>query len=217
VVNNTWDLYPSGTNEFGFINSIVFQNKFYFFHDENPVIFDPETILWSNWTQVPNFSRYSCTVVYKNTLLRFGGGTYGFYRAIYQYDFKNDSWVQLNSSNAPMDLVESSCGVLPNDNIMMMGSTYNGNYHYLVSVYNVTSNNWTFYGSHPEASYGSHIFSFGQQTFTVFDKYVFEFDYNNITFTLQPFSFKKYRSGAFSSVYVPSGMLNSLPNGCRGS
>ena len=72
VVNNTWDLYPSGTTQYGFENSVVFQNKFYFFHYKNPVIFDPETVSWSNWTQVPIFSYYSCTVVYKNTLLRFG-------------------------------------------------------------------------------------------------------------------------------------------------
>jgi len=217
VVNNTWNPYPSGTTQYGFAQSFVFQNKFYFFHPTNPVIFDPEKILWSNWTKVPNYSQYSCTVLYKNTFIRFGGNVNGFYRAIYQYYFQNDSWVQLNTTNAPMDMVESTCGVLPNMNVMIMGSSNDKNFNNYVSVYNVTFNTWAFYGQKQNAVWNSYIFSLGQRTFTVFDKTVYEFDSKNISLTVHPVSFFKDRSNAYSSLYVPSGLLNGFPNGCKGT
>ena len=152
--------------------------------------------------------------MYKNTFLRFGGDVYGFFRSIYEYNVLNNSWVQLNTTSAPMDMEVSTCGVLPNYDIMIMGTRSQSSTS--LSLYNVPSNTWAFLGSPPNVQYTSHIFPFGSRTFIGWSKSVYEFDNKNITFTLQPFSFFKGRGGG-RSVYVPSGMLNSLPKGCKGT
>jgi hypothetical protein len=217
VANNTWNTYPTGAHQYGNMKSIVYRNKFYFFHATNPVIFDPEIVAWYTWPQVPLYSEFSCTVVYKNTLLRIGG-MYETFRTIFQYNgFDNFSWVQLNTSNAPMDMRGSTCGVLPNDNILIIGSSLYSYHFNIFSIYNVASNTWALFGPQSYASVNSHIFSFGQQAFIVLDKAVYEFDYKNINFTLRPFSFFQNRGNAHCSIYVPSGMLNSLPRGCKGT
>ena len=102
VVDSTWNLYPSGVTRYSSVGSIVFKEKFYFFDDKNPVIFNPETLLWSTWPMMPRNQYYSCTVVSKNTLLRFGGDPC--YRCIYQYSSVNESWTEISTSSVPMDM-----------------------------------------------------------------------------------------------------------------
>ena len=59
------------------------------------------------------FSVYSTTVVYKNTIYRF------------YFNASSNLWIQLNST-APMEMYESGCGALPNENILVIGSGYVG-------------------------------------------------------------------------------------------
>jgi hypothetical protein len=212
VANNSWTLFPTGAMQYRTLGSVVINNKFYFFHDTNPSIFDPATNSWTIWPVAPMFSTYSSTVVYKNAIYRFGG--HNARKKVFYFNPSINSWIQLNST-APMEMYESGSGVLPNGNILIVGSGYAGSLTSF-AIYNASADSWLFTGSESFLRSQAVLFTIGKRAFMIIVKSVYEFDYLLNTFTLLTFPTKKNTNIHSGSLIVPSGMLNSFPNGCKG-
>ena len=215
VANDTWNFFASSeTLSFYNYASIAFNGKFYFFSPFQTVVYDPNTNNWTSLPGPPMLDEPFCIVVYKNTLLKFGGDTSC--RCVHQMTTSN-SWTQIPTSTS-FDIYGSACGVLPNDKVLIIGDAGHGLANQnLVTIYNISSNTWEFLGSIPIVDYQSVIVSLRQRTFVmIFNLEVYEFFDTNNTFIKLPISTLNGKVSPVASLNVPSGMLISLPNGCKG-
>ncbi len=214
--NDAWSFFASGGPQLSPRGSLVYNNKLHIFHGENESIFDPEMKAWTTLNIGQLFADTSCTVVYQNTFLVFG--SFSSSSDIYQYHTVNSSWIKLDTSSAPMDFSGSGCGVLPDENILIVGSGSLIKYLTAFAVYNVSSNTWVFSGSQNNLPkfYFINVISIGQRVFVFTDTRVLEFHNNNKTFAYAPFITFKERTGRPAIIKVPAAMLDNLQNGCKG-
>jgi len=209
VSDNIWTAFDG--SQYLTTSSLVCNNKFYFFHETNPSIFDPFTKSWTKWPVVPFFSVYLCAVVHGKSILSFGGFDR---QKVFKYDTVSNSWIQLNST-APINMFASSCGVLPNGNVLIVGS-YAAGYENSYAVYNVLSDAWVFSAKQNYFSSGAFVLSIGHRVFVVSTFTVYEFHYNTNIFSQLPFETLGNRERKGGQLQVPSGIFNSLKISCIG-
>ena len=217
VANDTWTVFSTGNTQFQSRGGVVLSKKFYFFDPTNSSIFDPASNSWTTWPVVPLFSIYSCTVVHGNSIIRFGGYDWSQNRKIFKYGTLNNSWTELNST-APLEIYSSGCGVLPNGNILILGSG-NPAYSNAYAVYNVPSDTWVFYSpsTSPISTRNSPVFSIDQRAYIVSGNNVYEFNYLKNTFKMISLTTLDSKSGHVGLLNVPSGIIDSLQKPCKGT
>jgi N-acetylneuraminic acid mutarotase len=214
--NDTWNFFASGSPQDSPRGSFVYSNKLHVFHGENESVFDPLVKSWTTLHIGKLFADHSCTLVHQNTYMLFGSGFS--YNDIYQYHTVNSSWIKLDSSAAPMGFAHSGCGVLPDGNILIVGSGALLAYYTTFAVYNVPSNTWIFSGSQDNLPpmYYSSVLTIGKKVFVITGTKVFEFNYYNKSIAYLPFQTFKDRSKRPGILKVHAAMFNNHQNGCKG-
>jgi len=180
-----------------------------------PEIFEPMHDTWTNWTK-SDIGRgyYSCLLTWKDSLLLLGGEASR--RVLEQYHISNQSWTTIDTE-APFDVYASGCVVLPNDEILVLGSLI-APYEKSAAVYNVEDNVWT---SVNDSSFnrdftamvvlGKRVFAIGGGPFADTE----EFDYESGTWTtLEPELVMPRR--IHSIIALPADLFQHLPGGCEG-
>ena len=181
----------------------------------NPEVFDPVHNAWSNWTRpIVNRGYHSCLLTWKDSLLLMGGEASR--RTMEQYHISNQTWTAIDTT-IPMDIYGSGCIVLPNDEILVLGS-WETAYEKSAAVYNVEDNEWTtvqdssFHRSFTAfVVLGKRVFATGGGFFAGTE----EFDYESRTWsTLGPELLMPRR--VHSMIGLPADLFQHLSGGCEG-
>ena len=111
--------------------------KIYIAGPTHPEVFDPTTNEWSLWPK-PNASNgdYSCLLSWQDSLILLGGSHTP--RNVEMFQVSSQEWKSLDS-NAPIEIYASGCAVLPNQEILILGSVYGVDKHNAY-IYNVQGN-----------------------------------------------------------------------------
>ena len=115
-----------------------------------------------------------------------------------------------------MQIMDSGCGVLPNGNILI-ASSFSTGYFNTFAIYNATSDDWVYSANQNYFSSGGSVFSIGQRAFVITSFTVYEFHYNNNSFSQLPFPTLGNRMLLGGHLEVPSDMLNIMKIGCKGT
>jgi hypothetical protein len=147
--------------------------------------------------------------------LRFGGDSG--YRDIYKYNVSSDSW-NFIGSNAPMDIYFTGCTLLPDGNVLLVGSMTAANWNSYV-VYNVSGNSWgpTIIGQNKRFS--AVVVNLGSRVLTVYGgqvNVVEEFHWSNKTIEAKGSALLNSREFPPGAIAVPAKLFAHMPLGCLG-
>jgi hypothetical protein len=201
------------TNTHTFFPGSAYQDKLYLAHNLYPDIVDPNSNSVTSWPVLPISGKSGCMVTWKDTFIYFGGEPY--FNTTFQYSHVSNNWTILSSTT---ELKSSSCVVLPNQNVLIAGSSRNSDATRYV-VYNVSSNSWLpkTFGSTPH--YNSVAILLGKRVFTIAGyniNDIEEYHYDNNTVSRKSFKLITARSGTPSAVALPAYLFSHLPQGCVG-
>ena len=189
-------------------------SKIYLAHDTYPEIFDPMTSEWSSWpTSNVVHGYYGCLLSWRDSLIFLGG--YNARKVVEIFDVSSQTWKILDSS-APIDIYKSACVVLPNDEILVAGSSGDGRRSF---IYNVTANKWRRGGDSIFSKKGSSLVVLGSRVFAVgggyYPEVVEEFDLSSETWIVvdTPILFPRR---FHSMISVPAELFSHLAGGCQG-
>ena len=212
----TWSLFATTTMGHS-TRGVAHHGKIYLPDDTKPEVIDIATKTVSTWAIAPSSSEYACFVSWNNYILKFGSNTSPMTRSVYKYNPSNNTWTTLPGTS-PMDLYNSGCTTMPNNNVLITGSGYDGAFFQAYAEFNVTSNTWfpLIYGQiHLYAStpvvLGNRVFVIPPNGPAAVEEYIISnrtisFRAPNIQFT----------TSYPATVAVPADWFSSLPGGCKG-
>ena len=183
--------------------------------DVTPDIFDPVNKTWKTWSLAPKPSQHSCLVALDGYFLRFGG--IGGSRDIYKYNVTSDTWTFIYS-NVTMGFYYCGCSLLPNGNVILVGSWYT-TYSYSYVVYNVSGNSWGQISNGQNSRLSAVVLLLGTRVFTVSGgsvNVVEEFHWSNNTLEIKSFSLINTRTQPPGAIAVPSKLFANMKGGCLG-
>ena len=214
---DTWSVYSSGNYGHGDYPGTVHKHKIYIAGDiYYPEMFDPTTKEWSTWPK-PNspHGKHSCLLAWQDSLILLGG--FNSSRTVEMFQVSSQTWKSLDFS-APMEIFTSGCAVLPNEEILVLGSN-NQAYRKSAFVYNVLENKWqqvedSFYDRALTALIvlGSRVFAVGGYDN---DEIVEEFIYSTRSWVTLDTTVLVGRQ-FHSMISVPAELFAHLPGGCTG-
>jgi len=214
IKTGVWTTIPSITTNYHskFLGSI-YQEKLYLADNQYPDVVDPKSKTVTSWPILPISGQYGCMVTWKNTFIYFGGDPNS--NTVFQYSHVTNHWTTLSSKTS---LSNSGCVVLPNQNVLVAGSSANS-YATRYLVFNVSSNSWLpeTFGSTPH--YQSAVVVLGKRVFSIAGYNVNdieEYYYNNNTVSRKSFKLLTTRKGTPSAVALPAYLFSHLPQGCVG-
>jgi len=152
-------------------------------------------------------------VIWNDAFIYFGGQPN--YDTVLKYSGGTNNWTTLSSLS---DMKEPSCVVLPNQNVLVAGSTRNS-FCKRYAEFNVLGNTWLNKAVGITPHYKSVALLLGQRVFTIAGYYVNdieEYHYNNNTVSTKPFQLLTVRSGTPSAIALPANLFSHLPGGCLG-
>jgi hypothetical protein len=215
--NDSWSIYSTSKFTHAYQPGEIYNDKIYIKDDSNPEVFDPISNSWSSWlAPLKKTGDGACLVAQKDTFLLLGGLSNQ--RGVQTFNHSSNTWQVLNSTNVPMDIYLSGCALLPNDEILVVGSEGTP-YQSSAALYNVQSNTWKALSETPNPRDGTALVTLGKRVFAVDGHYgniVEEFNYN--TFTWSPMEAKliTHRDGHQGVIPLPAEMFQHLPGGCVG-
>jgi hypothetical protein len=117
-----------------------------------------------------------------------------------------------------MDIYLSGCALLPNDEILVVGSE-GSPFKSSMALYNIQSNTWKTLSETPNPRDGTALVTLGKRVFAVDGHYgniVEEFNFN--TFTWIPVGAKliTHRQGHQGVISLNAELFQHLPGGCVG-
>ena len=211
---NNWSSIPSilTREHFNFRGS-TYQEKIYLADNLHPEVIDPASNSVLSWPVVPIPGEYGCMVTWNDSFIYLGGQPN--FNVVLRYSHVTKNWTTLSTST-PMQIGQSSCVVLPNQNILVAGSALSPDYK-TYAVYNVSSNSWPKTTTGFDVHYQSTSVVLSNRVFTIpTSNVVEEYNYNNNTVTVQPFRLATTRTNMPSAIALPAKMFSHLPGGCKG-
>ncbi len=155
----------------------------------------------------------ACSVSWDNVILTFGGVDN--MQGTYKFDPSNDQWTILKLNSPPLNICNSGCVVLPDNNVLIAGANTE---YYTYAVFNVTSSTWVSSGSTQAVlSYsvplimGSRVFIMPKESV----KKVVEYVVSNNTFVPAD-DLVLDRMTFYGAITVPAAWFAHLPGGCQG-
>ena len=216
--NNTWSLYASGYKNGYYTSNAVYKGKIYLSVADSATpqaeVFDPVTLTWTpSWPISPDVSYLGCLVQWEDSFIRFGGD--GNKHEILQYNITLQTWTSLNST-MPRNIYNSGCAVMPNKQILLMGSLP-GYYNY--TVYDVPTNSWPIFSHQNYITYESSVLVLSDRVFILVaagEDVVQEYLYKNDIFSQLPIKLITQRTRYPGVLSVPAKLFSHLPGGCIG-
>ena len=148
-------------------------------------------------------------------MIWFGGSSAK--RTVERFQVSSQTWITLDS-DAPFDINESGCAVLPTEEILIVGSLI-GSYRKSAFIYNVLENEWlqvedSFYDRRGSALVvvGSRVFAVGGDGNATA---VVEFIYSTKSWVSVDATVLVGRS-FHSMISIPAELFAHLPGGCTG-
>jgi len=213
---NTWTIYSEATFTHKDYNGAVYENKIYFTDPQNPEIFDPVNKNWSKWPlPLKPSGSYQCSLTWKDTFLLIGGNSNK--RGVQSFNHSTQIWTELDASSASMDVYVSGCEVLPNQNILVLGSN-TAQFINSSALYNVEENKWTSLGDSNYNRDGTSLVKLGNRVFAIGGSgtdVVEEFipaDNSWIPVDAKPIVPRAYHS----TISVPAHLFAHMEGGCVG-
>jgi hypothetical protein len=218
---NIWTIYSKALFDHQSINANIFQKKIYFADSLNPEVFDPVNNLWSQW---PSFStdygNPQCLVTWHDTFVLLGGARPGDRKRTQRFNHTTQLWTEVDRS-APMDIFMSGCEVLPNQNILIVGSTSPDMHS--AALYNVEENKWMSVGDTQYPRLGTSLVKLGSRVFAIYGTGI-----GRHTDTIEEFIYAQKawipieakliipRVVYHSTLAVPAYMFAHMDGGCEG-
>jgi len=188
----------------------------YFTEAQNPEVFDPVNKNWSKWPlPLKPSGSYQCSLTWKDTFLLIGGRSN--IRGVQSFNHSTQTWTELDASSAPMDVYNSGCEVLPNQNILVLGSG-RAQFSFSSALYNVEENKWTSLGGTNYKRDGTSLVKLGNRVFAIGGlgtDVVEEFipaDNSWIPVDAKPIVPRAYHS----TISVPAHLFAHMEGGCVG-
>ena len=140
-------------------------------------------------------------------------------KTVFQFNHTTQIWTELDASAPPMDVFESGCAVLPNEDILIVGS-YNTPYKASAALYNVKENTWISLGSTTYEREGASIVTLGERVFVTggfdyFGDVIEEFIVKDNTW-VEVGSKLIINRYLHSTLSVPASLFAHLEGGCEG-
>jgi hypothetical protein len=186
---------------------IIYNNKFYIVDQSYPEVYDGATNTWSKWeAPMHDMGLDACTFVWRDSFFLLGQFKYQ------KYSLAMKTWSNLITS-PPSVLYNPSCIVLPNEEVLVVGST---SLPYQALMYNPLTNTWRKlpnltnpYGN--LVKLGSRVFAVGGNTPKVDEFVIATNSWKSVSFpTLQA------HRALGSVLAVPADQFADRPGGCRG-
>jgi hypothetical protein len=198
------------------MRNVVHQGKIYLTDLANPQVFDPATKAWTKWAVSPSPPNGACFVSWKNYILQFGSTSSTHETQIWKYDPTINAWSNVAMSTT-FPLYNSGCVVLPDGNILIVGSGYDAKLFKVYTVYNVTSNSWSPYVYGKMDLYFSLPLLLGNRIFVLAgSNLVEEYVIGNSSVTNSSYPYPYVWSYVPSATAVPAQWFSHLPGGCKG-
>ena len=222
MADDSWSLYSSGQHAHDDYPGVLHESKVYIVDFSNPEVLDTQSNEWSSLPS-PQISHdpMSCLLSWRDSLIligsvvRAGGGEYQY--AVEMFDVASQSWRFLDTS-APLIVHGSGCAVLPNGEIIILGSC-NDPYRNASFIYNVEKNEWRQVGDSSYDRCRTSLVVLGARVFAVGGfknpSAVEEFNAASKSWTLTNSSPIVPRN-SHSMVAVPPHLFADLPGGCSG-
>ena len=87
-------------------------------------------------------------------------------RGVQSFNHSTQTWSELDASSAPMDIWHSGCAVLPDQNVIVLGSIFDS-YSNSSALYNVRDNKWTSFGESNYSRFGTTVVRLGDRVFAI--------------------------------------------------
>jgi len=216
VVSNTWSIYSNTPYRHATMRNVVHQGKIYLTDLANPQVFDPATKAWTKWAVSPSPPNGACFVSWKNYILQFGSTSLPYASQIWKYDPTINAWSTVPIA-AKFPMTTSGCVVLPNGNVLIVGSGYYATLSNMYTEYNVTSNSWSpyVYGKIPQ-TYSLPLL-LGNRVFVLAgSNFVEEYVIANSSVTNSSYPYPFLPNPVPSATAVPALWFSHLPGGCKG-
>jgi hypothetical protein len=214
--NDTWSVYSNSSFTHNLQPGEIFNDKIYIKDDSNPEVFDPVSNSWSSWPAPLNKTGEGpCLVAWKDTFILLGGSLNP--RGVQNFNHSSSTWQVLDSSTVPMDIYLSGCTLLPNDEILVVGSENSDLSS--VTLYNIKENSWEKLSNTPSQRDGTSLVILGTKIFAMdghFNNIIEEFDYNTSSWSPVAAKLITHRGGHQDVIALPAEMFQHLPGGCVG-
>ena len=214
--NDSWKVYSSADHKHDYQPGEVFEKKIYIADDSNPEVFDPATKIWSSWPAPSNPSGWCpCLLAWQDLFILIGGDSN--VRGVQTFNHSSNEWNVLDSSSAPMDVFCSGCVVLPNDDVLVVGSENNDVSS--AAIFNVRSNAWRQLSDTSIERGGTSLVTLGSRVFAIDGhggNVVEEFNYETQTWSPVDAKLTVFRKGHQGVVSLPADMFQHREGGCTG-
>jgi hypothetical protein len=212
-----WSVFSTGNVAHVEKRGLGHQGKIYLSDNSQTEVFNPSTKTWSTWSLPPYSSYCACFVSWNDVILRFGGIESN--NKVYSYNPSSNTWTDLNPPNPPMLSCFSGCVVMPDQNVLLAGSTTTTADYQKFLVYNVTSNTWPQYAMADVNIYFSTPLVLGSRVFTIpHPSYstVVEYDFQNNSVSDSAIPISLVRPLFAGAIAVPATWFSNLPGDCIG-
>ncbi len=217
---NVWTIYSKALFDHRSINANVYQKKIYFADSSNPEVFDPVNNLWSQWPSFSTDYGYpQCLLTWHDTFILLGGERAGYRKRIQRFNHTTQLWTEVDGSSAPIDIFMSGCEVLPNQNIIIVGSSPPDRQS--AALYNVEENKWVSVGDTQYPRQGTSLVKLGSRVFAISGvesgrDTTEEFIFPDKAWTPSNVKLIIPRLRFHSTLAVPAYMFAHMDGGCEG-
>ena len=202
---------PAIHRDVSFSSGCVFRGHLFLLHGEDFIAFEPET---GKWRTLPGPKKKigdgNCLLASGNFIYVFGGRDNA--KGVERYEVEEQSWSSLETSGAPLDLVYSGCGLINENQVLVVGSE-NFFYRKKSAIFDFGIGDWRSVGSTSSDRFGSSLLKLNDRIFVTGggfgsnpSRIVEEFHPENGTWTVTGFELRHPRT-QHSSVVAPVSML----------
>ena len=214
TTTDVWTEYSNSVNTHKDKSGALFQSKIYLQDPVHPEVFDPVSQEWNGWPKPPvNVGDNPCFLTWRDSFLMIGGSAR--HRTVFQFNHTTQIWTELDAATLSMDVFYSGCAVLPNEDILVVGSSNNP---YMASLYNVKENTWTSLGNTTYKRTGTSLVTLGERVFVIGGTYgdvIEEFIVKDNTW-IEVGSKLIINRYQHSTLSVPASLFAHLEGGCEG-
>lgn len=191
--------------------------KLYVLDTERSHVLSLGSYTWSSWPMPPNkVGKAHSSIRWKDSIIIFGG--IDSYRGVQTFNVTSQTWSVQNSSNVPFDLIWTSCLLLDEDEILLVGAD-SQDFFYSAAKYYPSSDTWIELEKSELNHWGTRLVKLGSRTFAINgheNQMVEEFHSSNNSWTIIDTKPHHIYYGFHTVLALPATLFAHLPGGCKG-